>query len=68
MTIRNTRAGATSLSSASDRFGLMLTSSLNLEPNMRIELQAGYNDYSEDDNATNQYTERFIRLRHRYTF
>ncbi len=68
LTIRNTRAGATSLSSASDRFGLMLTSSLNLQPNMRIELQAGYNDYSEDDNETNQYTERFVRLRHRYTF
>ncbi len=68
VTVRNTRSGATSLTSASDRFGLMLTSSLNIQHDMRIELQAGYNDYSEDDSATNQYAERFIRLRHTYTF
>lgn len=68
LTARNTWSGATSLSAASNRFGLMLTSSLILDYNMRIELQAGYNDYSEDASTTNQYTERFIRLRHTYTF
>ena len=68
LTLRNTRSGATSLTAASNRFGMMLTSSLNLQQNMRIELQGGYNDYSEDGSATNQYTERFIRVRHTYTF
>ncbi|MDX1740512.1 MAG: hypothetical protein R3178_04425, partial [Rhodothermales bacterium] len=68
LTVRSTRSGATSLTPASERYGIMLTTSLNLQQNMRIEVQGGYNDYSEDRSATNKYTERFIRLRHTYTF
>jgi hypothetical protein len=67
-TARSTRSGATSLTPATERYGIMLTTSLNLQQNMRVEVQAGYNDYSEDRSATNQYRERFIRLRHTYTF
>ncbi len=67
VTVQNTRAGATTFSSGSDRLGLILTSSVQVQSNMMIELQAGYDDYSED-RGTGQYSERFIRLRHRYTF
>ena len=35
---------------------------------MRLELQLGYNDYSEADEPENKYSERFVRLRHSYTF
>ncbi len=67
VTVRNTRAGATTFSNASDRIGVILTSAVQVQHNMMIELQAGYDDYSEEA-GTGQYSERFIRLRHRYTF
>ncbi len=68
MTVRNTHAGATTFSPASDRIGFTLSSSVLLQNNMSIELQAGYDDYWESEDNGNQYTERFVRLRHRYTF
>ncbi|MBT8400412.1 MAG: hypothetical protein KJO98_08050 [Rhodothermia bacterium] len=68
LTVRNTSAGATTFSAGSDRLGFILSGSLRLQNDMSIELQAGYDDYWEDVNNGNQYTEKFVRLRHRYTF
>ena len=52
----------------SDRFTLTLNGGWQFRPDMDLEIRVGYNRYQEEQNPDNQYTERFLILRHRYVF
>jgi len=66
--LQNTHTAETLLLPNSDRFGLFFRGTYRVRHNMDLELQAGYNKYREPVLHDNRYTERYIILRHRYTF
>lgn len=65
---QHTAIARTQLLSPSNRFLFNLNGQWQVRPDMALELQLGISTYREPSNATNQYTERYVLLRHRYTF
>ena len=68
MGLQNTHTAAALFQPVSDRFTFFLNGTYRVRNNMDLELQVGYNTYNEDVIEENQYTERYVILRHRYTF
>lgn len=68
MGVQNTHTAAALFQPVSDRFTFFLNGTYRVRPNMDVELQVGINTYDEDLIEENRYTERYVMLRHRYTF
>lgn len=65
---RYTRSSGSEIVSPSKRYGGQLTAEYEIQRNMLIELGIGVDAYRDDVLPQAQYTERYITLRHRYTF
>jgi hypothetical protein len=66
--VRVAHAGASTLLTASNRFGGSVTGSYDLQQNMTLELQIGVDSFRDETIESARYTERFVSLRHRYKF
>ncbi len=66
--LKYTRSAASTFSAATGRYGFSVRGRYELERNQSIELQAGVDTFRHDEDVTLRYTERFVTLRHRYTF
>lgn len=65
---QHTAIARTQLLSPSNRFLFNLNGQWQVRTDMALELQLGISTYREPANAANRYTERYVLLRHRYTF
>ncbi|MCB0720272.1 MAG: hypothetical protein KDD65_17625 [Bacteroidetes bacterium] len=66
--VRLTHAGGSQLVSASDRYGFSVAGEYEVQPNMVVELRVGVDAYRDAVIEQARYTERYVTLRHRYTF
>ncbi len=65
---RYTHAGGSTLVSSSNRYGVSIGGEYELQQNMMVELVVGLDAFRDLDIVEARYTERYITLRHRYTF
>jgi hypothetical protein len=65
---RYTHAGGSTLVSSSNRYGISVGGQYELQQNMLVELQIGVDAFRDAELAEARYTERYVMLRHRYTF
>ncbi len=65
---RFARAGASTLLTGSNRYGGSVTGAYDIQRNMTLELQVGVDTFRDDVIEEARYTERFVSIRHRYTF
>ena len=65
---RYTHAGGSTLVSSSNRYGISVGGQYELQQNMLVELQIGVDAFRDAEIAEARYTERYVMLRHRYTF
>ncbi|NNE35185.1 MAG: hypothetical protein HKN13_08120, partial [Rhodothermales bacterium] len=66
--LRYTYTGGSSLVSSSNRYGFSVAGEYELQQNMLVELRVGLDAYRDQQFTEARYTERYVMLRHRYTF
>lgn len=66
--LKYTHSAASSFSAATGRYGFSVRGRYDLDRSQSIELQAGVDTFRHDIDETLRYTERFVAVRHRYTF
>jgi len=68
LSLQNTHTAETTLLPVSDRYSVLFQTIYEVLDDMDLELQLGYSAYREPGTARNRYTDRYVVIRHRYTF